>query len=127
MCAGCKANHYKSGKKCVACPDGLTKYLIYIICPLLLLCFFPLLKYLIGGAHNHCLSPLHPSSAGAGQVDEYHLCTLQWGTIEHPPTSTHLLAQLVKLSDLAGIAGICKSQRHLVDSLSIGQFLIDYS
>ena len=55
ICAGCEKSHYKSGKECVSCPSGPTKYLIYIFSPMLLLAFFPLLKYLIGGGRTPSL------------------------------------------------------------------------
>ena len=35
--------------RCIACPSGPTKYLIFMIAPVLLLAFFPFIKYLIAG------------------------------------------------------------------------------
>ena len=49
MCAGCKPGYWKFGKDCKSCIEGPLKYLAYSFVPMLCLCYFPLLKYLIGG------------------------------------------------------------------------------
>ena len=49
MCAGCKKGHWKFGKDCRACYNEPQSYFVHVFAPMLCLCYFPMLKYLIGG------------------------------------------------------------------------------